>query len=124
MIAPGNHGSRWFTVLNRLPFHADWFGPAAIQSEDGQNCFARRLPPRLSCEFGVIAGCVALDPRAWFVMDGPNDGRVTVESTKLEGMKDFIVLPASHDTLLLDPVALMQTCYFLKHGKFYPAAVQ
>jgi triacylglycerol lipase len=119
MIAPGNRGSRMITYLSRFRPYALVMGPAALQSTDDEGCFACALPPKLDDEFGVIAGCVSLDPLSWFVMQEPNDGRVTVESTKLAGMRDHIVLAASHDSLLLDPVAHIQTREFLRNGKFF-----
>jgi|tagenome__1003787_1003787.scaffolds.fasta_scaffold20705520_2 triacylglycerol lipase len=121
MLAPGNAGSRMLTYLNRLPLYATIMGPASLQSADDENCFSCMLPPKLDADFGVIAGCVPLDPLAWLVMREPNDGRVTVASTMLGGMRDHIVLPASHDSLLFDPVAMAQTCEFLQRGEFLHA---
>jgi triacylglycerol lipase len=118
MIAPGHAGSRMLTYLNRLPIYAAIMGPAALQSADDERCFACAMPRRLDADFGVIAGCLPLDPLAWFLVNEPNDGRVTVESTKLDGMRDHVVLPVSHDSILYDPAVILQTCEFLMHGKF------
>jgi triacylglycerol lipase len=118
MIAPGHAGSRMLTYLNRLPFYAAVMGPAALQSGDDEKCFACALPRELDQDFGIIAGCVPLDPLSWFVIHEPNDGRVTVESTKLDGMRDHLVLPTSHDMILFDPIAITQTREFLRRGRF------
>ena len=93
-------------------------GPAGLQSADDENCFACQLKRPILKETGVIAGSIALDPLGWMLMPWPNDGKTTVKGTMLPGMKDHLVLPASHDMLIFDPIAIYQTAYFLKHGQF------
>ena len=118
MLAPGNAGSRILTYLGRLPLYSALMGPAARQSADDEGCFACGLPPKLSADFGVIAGCLPLDPFAFLAAPEPNDGRVTVQSTRLQGMRDHLVVAASHETILFHPVAILQTICFLQTGKF------
>ncbi len=48
----------------------------------------------------------------------PNDGKVSVESAKLEGMTDFLVLPVSHTFIMDDEEVLSQTLHFLRHETF------
>ena len=45
-------------------------------------------------------------------------GSVTVESAKVEGMKDFLVLPVTHPFIMKDETAIKQTIHFLNFGKF------
>jgi hypothetical protein len=57
---------------------------------------------------------------ASFLFKEAHDGRVSVQSTRLEGMKDHTVLNASH-TLIMQRKALHhQVLTFLKNGKFEP----
>jgi hypothetical protein len=65
----------------------------------------------------VIAG-VANTRRndAW--LPGPDDGLVTVEATKLEGMSDFIVIRTGHSFMRYDQEVARQTVSFLRDGRF------
>lgn len=49
---------------------------------------------------------------------GKDDGLVPLESTKMSGMTDFIVIDSSHWMLRYDRDVAMQTIGFLKHGRF------
>jgi hypothetical protein len=109
------------TFLTSFPLYTALMGPAAVQSRDDKYSFTHTLPDKIEQDFGVIAGCVPLDPSSWLVMSEPNDGRLTVGSTKLGGMRDHTVVTASHDTILFHPITAAQTLHFLNHGKFIPA---
>jgi hypothetical protein len=76
------------------------------------------LPP-VDYPVGIIAGDRTLDPIASRLMlRGPNDGRVTVARTKLEGMTDHLVIHASHAMMIRNREAIMHTIAFLKNGQF------
>jgi hypothetical protein len=51
-------------------------------------------------------------------MPKPNDGRVSVEKTKLEGMADHVVVHGSHPWLVWNATAIGQTIAFLRDGRF------
>jgi hypothetical protein len=52
------------------------------------------------------------------MIPGDDDGTVSVESARLEGMSDFLVLPVSHTMILLSGEAADQTLAFLRTGRF------
>jgi len=52
------------------------------------------------------------------VLPRPNDGRVSVASSKLAGMADHVVVKASHTGLPRHPAAIDQTIAFLYAGRF------
>jgi len=68
---------------------------------------------------GVIAG--KTDSTSDFtkdVFDGDHDGLVPVESTKVDGMSDFIVIETSHSFMRYNEDVAEQTINFLRQGKF------
>lgn len=70
-------------------------------------------------EIGVIAGDAPYGMGQFFAdFDGPNDGSVAVEETRLDGQKDHIVLPTSHKGLVFTQAPADQTAAFLKRGEF------
>ena len=75
-----------------------------------------------ACEFGIIAGGTQFDKGFNPLLKEDNDGLVTVESTKLAGAADFLVLPLIHACLVDDPHVMQSTLRFLEHGYFLSPA--
>ena len=65
-------------------------------------------------EYGVIAG----DKGQELTFSEPNDGIVTVESTKLEGMNDFIVLHHAHTFIMNCKDTFDHSKSFIEKGSF------
>jgi hypothetical protein len=55
------------------------------------------------------------------VLPNPDDGRVSVEDTKLEGMTDFVVVEHSHAFMMRMQRTIDLTIAFLKNGTFSAA---
>ena len=52
------------------------------------------------------------------VLEGDDDGTVSVAETKLPGATDYTLVKNTHTLLLFDPETVEQTIHFLKVGKF------
>lgn len=124
MIAPPNRGS---AVVDRL---RDWppflwvtgvngvrLGTEASSSPNSLGSWPAGL------ELGIIAGDVALNPLFSSWLGGPNDGKVSVESTRLEGMSAHVVLAQSHTWMQWRVATAREVCRFLETGAFSPQEV-
>ena len=70
------------------------------------------------CEFGVIAGGLGNGTGLNPLIPGDDDMTVSVEETKLPGMKDFIQIRGQHSLLLLQQEVADNVISFLKDGVF------
>jgi hypothetical protein len=57
---------------------------------------------------------------AW--IPGVDDGTVSVQRTRVDGMADFLVVPCSHSSIMQSARVAGQVLHFLAHGKFAPSA--
>jgi pimeloyl-ACP methyl ester carboxylesterase len=118
MLGTPNGGSEVTDLLKDLTLYRAFYGPAGQQCGTRQSECLTGLPP-LDYVVGIIAGNRTIDPFAsLFIVPRPNDGRVSVSSTKLEGMADHIVIRTTHSGLLSSRHAIDQTIAFLREGRF------
>jgi len=118
MLSPPNQGSELVDLLMQVPLLYQWVtGPAGQQIGRGPDSVVNRLNP-VGIEIGVIAGNRGRNLLFSAFMDGPDDGMVSVKSTMLPEMRDFIVVPNTHTFIMRDPQVMRQVAYFLKHGRF------
>ena len=124
MLAPPNKGTKlvdemqaWGKEVAIWGEAFEWFnGPAGAQL--GTDGLPSHLPP-VNFELGVIAGNRSLNPVTSMIVPGADDGKVSIESTRVEGMADHIVLPVTHTFMMNNPHVIAETMYFLAHGRFH-----
>lgn len=97
-----------------------WFwmvGSAARSLSSSGSDFLSKLPEP-HYPLGVIAGRARHPFVRGTSFSGAHDGLVSIESTKVEGMKDFCVIPVNHTALRYKQSVFMQALHFLKRGHF------
>jgi pimeloyl-ACP methyl ester carboxylesterase len=117
MIAPPNQGSEVVDNLGNIPGFTEFNGPAGAQLGTGINSVPLSLGP-VDYEVGIIAGTESVNIILSQYLPNPDDGKVSVASTRVEGMQDFIKVPYSHPFIMRAPLVIKQTQAFLTRGKF------
>jgi pimeloyl-ACP methyl ester carboxylesterase len=117
MLAPPNGGSEVADVLQQSALLPCLVTPLR-ELGTGETSVPRALPPA-NFELGVIAGSRSHIPLfdRW-MQRVPNDGVVAVDRTKVEGMRDFLLLRRTHTTLPWAPDAIRAAFTFLERGSF------
>ncbi len=117
MLSPPNQGSVIVDLLRHIPLYGWITGPAGQEIGTGPENLIHRLKP-VEIEIGVIAGNSSMNLLFSLFLDGPDDGTVSVQSTKLPEMRDFITVPSTHTFIVRNPLVIRQVAHFLKYGKF------
>jgi pimeloyl-ACP methyl ester carboxylesterase len=119
MLGTPNRGSEIADRLLGFAAYRAYFGPAGQQLTTSRDPATAALLPAIDYPVGVIAGNRSADPFASaFWLPRPNDGRVSVENTKLDGMAGHVVIRAAHPWLMRNRQAIEQTIAFLRDGRF------
>src|SRR5271170_3697590 len=118
MLAPPNQGSEVVDKLGRL-FLFKWInGPAGNELGTDKNSVPNKPGPA-NFPVGIIAGDRSINwINSLFLIPGRDDGKVSIERTKLADMSDHIVIHATHSFIMHNREAIQQTIQFLRAGKF------
>lgn len=118
MLAPPNRGSEVIDVFGDIPGFEIFSGEPALQLGTGSDSVPLKLPPAHDFELGIIAGTRSISPFFSMALPDRDDGKVSVESTKIAGMNDFIEVPYTHTFIMQRQEVIDQTMYFLRNGRF------
>jgi pimeloyl-ACP methyl ester carboxylesterase len=117
MLGPPNQGSEVADKLGSWWFFKKLNGPAGNELGTDKNSTPNKLGPANFC-LGVIAGDRSINWINSLLIPGRDDGKVSVERTKLAGMTDHIVIHTAHPFLMRNRTAIRQTIQFLRAGSF------
>ncbi|NQV22213.1 MAG: alpha/beta fold hydrolase [Rhodospirillales bacterium] len=114
MIAPPNQGSE---IADRLKGNGLYRGLYGRAGQDLTPEQADTIPP-YTHDFGIIAGGTGNQRGLNPLLDGDNDGIVSLDETRLDGAADFLMVPGTHTFLAGRSETITATLSFLRHGKF------
>ena len=101
-------------------FNDSWLmkllGPTAKALGTDESSFPKSLKPPYY-PVGIIAGVYKSEINEQ-IIPGKDDGLVSVEATKLDGMTDFIIIETGHSMMRYDSEVAEQTVEFIRHGRF------
>ena len=117
MLGPPNQGSEVVDRLGSFWLFRKINGPAGCELGTDRHSTPNVLGPAKCC-VGVIAGYRSINWINSMMIPGSDDGKVSVERTKLAGMTDHILLGATHPFLMRNKTAIQQTIHFLRTGRF------
>ncbi len=117
LLAPPNAGTQIVDRFAELRLFAWVMGPLAPQLGTGPEQLPKSLPT-LPIPFGVIAGNRGGNPLGALFLAEPSDGTVTIESTRLPGMLDHLVVPNTHSFLMNSSEVAKAVSLFLAAGHF------
>lgn len=117
MLGPPNQGAELATLVADEPLVRRLVGPVGQQLGSQWPWLEITLatPPG---EFGIIAGGLQNGHGFNPLLPGDDDGTVTVESTRLEGAQDFLIVPVIHSLMMSNHRVQEQTLMFLREGHF------
>lgn len=117
MLSPPNSGSEVVDTLGGLSLF-DWInGPAGGQLGTDPDGYIKSLGP-VDFELGVITGDRSINWINSIIIPGKDDGKVSTESAKVEGMQDYKVIHATHPCIMKNNQTVESTLRFLKTGSF------
>jgi len=117
MLGPPNQGSQVVDFLKDISMFKLINGPASVQLDTTEIGLPKRLGA-VNFEVGIIAGTRSVNPFLSTMLPKPDDGKVSVENTKIDGMSDHIALPVTHPFMMRNDKVIEQVLYFLRQGKF------
>ncbi|MGB0582292.1 MAG: lipase family alpha/beta hydrolase [Limisphaerales bacterium] len=117
MLGPPNQGSEVVDRLGKWWLFRKILGPAGIELGTAPDSTPNRLGP-VKFELGVIAGESSLNWINSLMITGTDDGKVSIERTRVAGMKDHVVVPVMHPFLMKRRRVMELTVRFLNCGSF------
>jgi len=119
MLGPPNQGSEVVETIGSWWSFKKLNGPAGDELGT-DNASTPNMLGAVDFELGVIAGDRSINWINSMMIEGLDDGKVSVKRTRVDGMKEHIVVHATHPYLMKNDEVIEKTIHFLKTGSFTP----
>ena len=117
MLGPPNKGSEVVDKLSDFPGFHFINGDAGLQLGTGATSAPNRLGAA-NFDLGIIAGTRSINLLLSSMIPGVDDGKVSVENTKLEGMNDHLEMRVTHPFMMQNSGVIEQVIHYLEAGRF------
>jgi triacylglycerol esterase/lipase EstA (alpha/beta hydrolase family) len=117
MLSPPNKGSELPDKLGKIALYRMVTGPAGMQLGTKRDSYPNQLA-RVSFDLGVITGDRSFNPFYSSLIPGKDDGKVSVESAKVAGMHDYLVVHSTHTWIMNRKFVYRQVLNYLQEGRF------
>ena len=117
LLGPPNQGSEIIDKTKDWPGFEIFSGTAGSQLGTDPESLPSKLGP-VDFELGVIAGTKTINIFTSSMLPNPDDGKVSVASTQVLGMDDFLLVDDSHRYITRSDIVFRNTESFLLNGKF------
>ncbi len=123
MLAPPNQGSQVVDALRKTAAFR-WLNGKAGQQLG--TTLPESIPASLGpvdFDLGIIAGTRSINGVLSLYLPNPDDGKVSVANTKVEGMRDFLEVPYSHPFIMQRKRVISEVIAYFKSGRFTHDAI-
>ena len=117
MLGPPNQGSEVVDKLRDFPGFRFINGEAGLELGTGEASVPRKLGAA-NFDLGIIAGTRSVNLILSRMIPGLDDGKVSVENTRLEGMHDHLQMKVTHPFMMRNSKVIEQVIHYLESGRF------
>jgi hypothetical protein len=117
MLGPPNQGSEVVDKMKSFPGFHFINGDAGMQLGTGELSIPNQLG-KAEFDVGIVAGTKSINWILSWIIPSTDDGKVSVERTKLEGMNDHIEMKVTHPFMMKNDEVIAQVVHYLKNGTF------
>lgn len=117
MLGPPNKGSEVVDKIGNWKFFKWLNGPAGQQLGTDKNSIPNKLG-KANFDLGIIAGSSSINLFLSSLIPGEDDGKVSIENTKIDGMNNHLTMPVTHPFMMKNKKVIKQVNYYLQYGKF------
>lgn len=130
MVPPfgGSEVADWFKAHILFKHLYRWLkGPAGQEMGTENGGIHRLFNAAVNYPLGIIAARLPKDYKTKFkpffmpgpeIIKGENDGLVSIENTKIDGMTDHVVVTSEHTSIEENQKAWTHALHFLRHARF------
>ena len=117
MLGPPNHGTEVVDKLRDFPGFRFINGEAGLELGTGESSVPNKLGAA-NFDLGIIAGTRSINLILSRMIPGTDDGKVSVENTRLEGMHDHLQMKVTHPFMMRNAKVIEQVIHYLESGRF------